>query len=426
MKQIKIGLLGLGQIGSGVYQLLTRKKSLLQKKAGVSFEIQKIAVKNPRKSRKISVRRDLITTESFKVARNGNVDCVVELVGGIRPAKDLILQALRSGKDVVTANKALLAEHGKEIFRTAAQKGRRVFFEASVGGGIPVIKALREGLIGNEIQSVLAIINGTTNYILTRMTQDRLDFKQALALAQREGYAERDPRLDIDGIDSGHKLAILASLAFDQPVSFRDLSCEGISRIEHRDIEFAGEFGYVVKLLALAKKVPAGIEARVQPTLLAKDHILAKVDGAYNAILFRGDEVGEMLLYGKGAGSRPTASAVVSDLVDLALDREDKKKNPWLSKGKARVRRGSSMPSRYYLRFSVIDKPGVLAKISGVLGRHRVSISDMIQTERKVGNVVPLIMITHHAGESAVRAAQQEINRLRVISGKPQVIRIED
>ncbi|MBI4549933.1 MAG: homoserine dehydrogenase [Candidatus Omnitrophica bacterium] len=426
MKQIKIGLLGLGQIGSGVYQLLTRKKSLLQKKAGVSFEIQKIAVKNPRKSRKISVRRDLITTESFKVARNGNVDCVVELVGGIRPAKDLILQALRSGKDVVTANKALLAEHGKEIFRTAAQKGRRVFFEASVGGGIPVIKALREGLIGNEIQSVLAIINGTTNYILTRMTQDRLDFKQALALAQSEGYAERDPRLDIDGIDSGHKLAILASLAFDQPVSFRDLSCEGISRIEHRDIEFAGEFGYVVKLLALAKKVPAGIEARVQPTLLAKDHILAKVDGAYNAILFRGDEVGEMLLYGKGAGSRPTASAVVSDLVDLALDREDKKKNPWLSKGKARVRRGSSLPSRYYLRFSVIDKPGVLAKISGVLGRHRVSISGMIQTERKVGNVVPLIMITHHAGESAVRAAQQEINRLRVISGKPQVIRIED
>ena len=425
MKTINIGLLGLGQIGMGVYRILTRKKSLLEKKTGVTFEIRKIAVRHPAKKRPVAVSRKLITRAPSQIVRNGHIDCVIELVGGIRPAKDLILQALRSGKDVITANKALLAECGEEIFRASSQYGRRVFFEASVGGGIPVIKALREGLVGNEIQSVLSIINGTSNYILTRMTRDGLEFDEALRLARKEGYAEKNPRLDIDGIDSAHKLTILASLAFGEPVRFRDIACEGIRGVDHSDIAFAHEFGYVIKLLAIAKKTGGGLEARVQPTLLSENHILAKVDGPYNAILFRGDEVGEILLYGKGAGPRPTASAVVSDLVDLALGRQDKKANPWLVKRRSRIKSLSSIQSRYYCRFSVIDKPGVLAGISGILGRHRVSISDVIQIERKSGNVVPLIMITHDAGEKAVRDAIAEIDRLPVVKGKSHVLRIE-
>ncbi len=426
MKKIKIGLLGLGQIGSGVYRILTRKKSRLEKKVGISFEIKKIAVRNLKKKRSVRVDRKILTRDSSKTVRNGQIDCVVELIGGIRPAKDLILQALRSGKDVVTANKALLAECGEEIFKASAKYKRQVFFEASVGGGIPVIKALREGLVGNEIQSVLGIINGTSNYILTRMTQDKLEFGEALRLAQREGYAERNPKLDVDGIDSAHKLAILASLAFDEPVRFRDITCEGISRIDQNDITFTGQFGYVIKLLAIAKRSKDGIEARVQPTLLSENHILAKVDGAYNAILFRGDEVGEILLYGKGAGPKPTASAVVSDLVDLALGREGKKANPWLLRRKSKIKPGSMIHARYYMRFSVIDKPGVLARISGILGAHHVSISDVIQTERKVGNVVPLIMISHHSAETAIQEAAKKIDRLPVIRGKSHLIRIED
>lgn len=426
MRKIKIGLLGLGQIGSGVYSVLTRKKSLLQKKSGVSFEIEKIAVKRPGRKRAVSVPASLLTRDALGLVKNGRADCVIELIGGIRPAKDFVLAALKSGKDVITANKALLAECGEEIFKTAARYGRRVFFEASVGGGIPVIKALREGLVANEIQSVLGIINGTSNYILTRMTHDQLEFGQALAEAQREGYAEPDPSLDIDGVDSAHKLAILASLAFEKPVRLRDVACEGIRAIDQNDIAFARQFGYSIKLLAIAKKTAEGLEARVQPSLLSKDHILSKVDGAYNAILFRADEVGDMLLYGKGAGPKPTASAVVSDLVDLAQGKPDKKANPWLNKSRLKIKSGSSIQSRYYLRFSVIDKPKVLARISGILGDHGVSISDVIQTERKVGNVVPLIMLTHHAAEGAVRDAVKTIDRMPVIKGKSHRIRIEE
>lgn len=426
MKKINIGLLGLGQIGSGVYRILTQKKTLLEQKAGVAFQIRKVAVRNPAKKRSVRIPPALLTRDSSSVVKNGRVDCVIELLGGIHPAKELILQALRHGKDVVTANKALLAEYGEEIFKASARYGRRVFFEASVGGGIPVIKALREGLVSNRIDSVLGIINGTSNYILTRMTKDHLEFGEALALAEKEGYAERNPRLDIDGIDSAHKLAILASLAFEEPIRFQDVTCEGISGMDQNDITFAKQFGYVLKLLAIAKKHRGGIVARVQPTLLAEDHILAKVDGAYNAILFRGDEVGEILLYGKGAGPKPTASAVVSDLVDLALNREDKKSNPWLLKRKSVMRPAAAVHSRYYLRFSVIDKPGVLAKISGILGAHRVSISDVIQIERKVGNVVPLIMLTHESQDRAVEDAVKKIDRLPVVRGRSHVLRIED
>ncbi len=425
MKQLKIGLLGLGQVGSGVYSILKSKGASLARKSGTSFRIEKIAVRNISKKRLVRAKRSELTTNVKALIRDPKVDVVVELIGGIHPAKELILTALRSGKDVVTANKALLAEYGREIFREAKRLGRHVFFEASVGGGIPVIKVLREGLIANHVRSVYSIINGTSNYILTKMSEDHLDFKEALKLAQKKGYAEADPRLDIEGIDAAHKLTILASLVFGGWVSFKDIYVRGISSIRSEDISFAQEFGYTIKLLAIAKKTANGIEAHVQPTLLPKSHVLSNVYGSYNAVLMEGDEVGHILLYGRGAGSRPTGSAVVSDLVDLArVSEADGIFTPELDPIK--VRSISSLLSRYYLRFHVVDRPGVLAKISEVLGKHKISISDVIQKERRLGSVVPLILLTHGTQENLLRRAVQVIDRLPVLKEKTQVLRIEE
>lgn len=424
MRSIHVGLLGLGQIGSELYCLVNRKRNFFERRYGVRFEFEKILVKNPRKKRFPGLNSRLLTSRPQDILKNPDIQLVVELIGGIQPAKKYILEALRQGKDVVTANKALLAEEGEEIFRLARKLGRQVFFEASVGGGIPVIKALREGLSANRISSILGIVNGTCNYILTRMSQGGLDFPSALAEAQAKGYAEADPGLDIDGIDAAHKIAILGRLGFEQPIAFRDVYCEGIRHITEQDINFAKNFGYRVKLLAIAKRSKDGIEARVQPTLLPEHHILAKVDGSYNAILFEGDEVGEMLFYGKGAGPQPTASAIMSDLIDWSRGVE----SHFLDHGgkPVKVKNISSIKSRYYLRFSVIDKPGVLSRISGVLGRHNVSISDVIQTERKSGNVVPLILLTHHVYEADIRSAIRRIDSLRAfVRGKSRMIRIE-
>jgi homoserine dehydrogenase len=351
------------------------------------------------------------------------VNTVVELVGGTGAARRLVLAALRNGKDVVTANKALMAEHGDEIFDTAERNGRRIFFEASVGGGIPIIKALREGLVANRIDSIYSIINGTSNYILSEMSERQLDFKESLRLAQERGYAEANPRLDIEGIDSAHKLTILVRLAFGGRVAFREVYSEGISQIRNEDIAFAEEFGYRIKLLAIAKRNPEGVEARVQPTLLPRNHILANVTGSYNAILMKGDEVGEVLFYGRGAGPGPTASAVLSDLVDLAKGHGYRSvPQPHFH---LRVKSISNILSRYYLRFHVIDKPGVLSKLSAILGAHHISISDVIQKERKAGSIVPLILLTHDAPEKELRMAVRQIDRLNILRGKTQVIRIE-
>lgn len=425
MKQLKIGLLGLGQVGSGVYSILKSKAGNLARRNGILFEIEKIAVRHPGKKRLVRAKRTELTRDARSLVRNPEVDVIIELIGGIHPAKELILSALRSGKDVVTANKALLAEHGRELFRVARNLGRNIFFEASVGGGIPVIKVIREGLIANKIRAVHSIINGTSNYILTKMSEENLDFKEALGLAQKKGYAERDPRLDIEGIDAAHKLTILASLVFGGWVNFKDIYVRGISSIRSEDIAFANEFGYRVKLLAVAKKTIHGIEAHVQPTLLPKAHVLSNVNGSYNAVLLQGDEVGDILLYGRGAGSRPTGSAVVSDLVDLArLSEENGMFSPNLSP--IELARITSLESRYYLRFHVIDRPGVLAKISDVLGKHKISISDVIQKERRAGSVVPLILLTHGAREESLRHAIRVIDRLAIVRGKTQVIRIEE
>lgn len=425
MKHLKIGLLGLGQVGSGVYSILKSKGPSLARKNSVVFDLNSIAVKHRSKKRLATPRGGILTYDARRVAEDPNLDVIIEVIGGIHPAKELILKALRSGKHVVTANKALLAEHGRELFREAKKCGRHLFFEASVGGGIPVIKVLREGLIANKINSIYSIINGTSNYILTKMSEEQLDFKEALKLAQSKGYAEADPRLDVEGIDAAHKLTILASLVFGGWVNVKEIYVRGISSIRSEDISFAEEFGYTIKLLAVAKKNQDGIQAHVQPTLLPKSHVLSNVCGSYNAILMQGDEVGDVLLYGKGAGSKPTGSAVVSDLVDLSrLGKQDGLFMPNLNPLK--IKNISALLSRYYLRFHIVDRPGVLAKISAVLGRHNISISDVIQKERRAGSVVPLILLTHDTHEDSIRKAVQTIDRFLIVKEKTQVLRIEE
>ena len=430
MKILKVGLLGFGQIGSALYTMLQSKNSYFKNELGVRFEITRIAVLNPKKKRTVKIPKHLLAKNAVEIIDDPAIDVIVELVGGTRDARSFVLKALRSGKHVVTANKALLAEHGDEIFHAAQRLNRWICFESSVGGGIPVMKSLREGLVANRIDSIYAIINGTSNYILSEMTEKGTDFREALAEAQKEGYAEADPTLDIEGVDAAHKLAILVRFAFGGKVKFKDIYCEGISRIRKEDIDFAEEFGYRVKLLAIAKASQDGIEARVQPTLLPEAHILANVTGAYNAVFLRGDEVGNVLLYGRGAGPKPPASAVLADLMDIAQRESVRSENSgMLMRGirkSLRIKSISSILSRYYLRFHVVDKPGVLAHISRVLGKHRISISDVIQRERNLRSVVPLILLTHDAHEKDVRNAIREIDRQAIVRGKSQVIRIEE
>ncbi len=429
MKTLRIGLLGFGQIGSGLYSLISEKADFFARDLGVRLEICKIAVKNKNKKRKLRIPKSLLATDAHEVIKDPSIDVIVELIGGIREAKEYVMESLRHGKHVITANKALLAEEGDEIFELANQVKRWILFEASVGGGIPIIKSLREGLVANHIESIHGIINGTSNYILSRMSEEKSSFADALKEAQEKGYAEADPTLDIEGVDAAHKLAILIRFACGGKVRFKDIYCEGISSILSEDISFAEEFGYRIKLLAIAKSSKDGIEARVQPTLLPKSHILANVNGSFNAVLLRGDKVGDVLLYGRGAGAAPTASAVMSDLIDIVMREtarfdEDSAGMRAIRK-QLKIKNISSILSRYYLRFHVVDKPGVLSKISNVLGRQGISISDVIQKEWSVGSVVPLILLTHDAHERNVRNAIRLIDKLDIIRGKSQVIRIE-
>ena len=427
MNRVRIGLIGLGNIGSGVYEILRGKQGILTKRAGVKLEVAYVCDQRTANKSKLGVPNRIFTRDATAVLNNASVHIVIKLIGGIKAARTLILEAFRKKKQVVTANKALLAECGPEIFRAAAKAGREIYFEASVGGGIPIIKSLRESFVANQILSIHSIINGTCNYILTRMSKDGLSFEEALKQAQAKGYAEADPTLDISGADAAHKITILAMLAFGGLVPFSAVSTEGITGITSDDISFAKEFGYAIKLLAIAKRTAGGIEARVQPTLLPKSHILANVEDSFNAILLHGDEVGDSLLYGRGAGRHPTASAVTSDLVDIArLIVSGQHSAPLPVNRVLKVKNLSAIESRYYLRVTVLDQPGVLARISSVLARQRISISDMIQKERKAGKVVPLIFITHHAHEDRIRRALRQLNQLSVVKAKAQILRIED
>jgi len=430
MRSVNVGLVGFGTVGKGVVKTLLSKKRILEKRSGISINLVKIADKNLKPRAGVSVPKNLLTKDVNSLVINKSIDIIVELIGGIHPAKDIILKSLTAGKHVVTANKALLAECGKEIFTVASRFRSLIGFEASVGGGIPVIGALRKGLIANEIKKIYGILNGTSNFILTKMSEENCNFEDALKIAQDMGLAEKDPTLDVSGGDSCHKLAILVLLGFGISVNPKNIYIEGIEKIDVQDIQYAKNWGYDVKLLGIAKKIGKELDLRVHPTLVPLRNILASVKYEDNAILIKGDMVGETLLYGKGAGSLPTASAVVSDIVEIAKSVDDYKKAKNLSKfefdsGVKNVRKINDLYARYYLRFSSIDRPGVLADISSILAENKISISTVSQKERKKGQPVPLVMLTHEANEGSLNKALDKITKLSSVTKKPVRIRIE-
>ena len=429
---INVGIIGFGTVGTGTAKILLENKDVISQRIGFDINLKKIADLDIKKSRGIKLPKGILTANADEILNDPEINIVVELIGGIHPAKELILKAIRNKKHVVTANKALIATEGNEILAEAEKHGVEVGFEASVAGGIPIIKILKEGLIANRILAVYGIINGTSNYILTKMTDEGIEFSDALKEAQRLGYAEADPTYDIEGIDSAHKLAILASLAYNIPLSFNDVYKEGITRITSQDIGFAGELGYKIKLLAIAKASDGKVELRVHPTMVPKDYLISKVDGVFNAIYVQGDAVGDTLYYGRGAGDMPTGSAVISDVVDIGKKIVRSQESGVRSKEAVRIPRSKlkvkgieDIEAMYYFRFTAFDKPGVLSSISGVLGSYNISITSVIQKGRSLGEAVPLIVLTHTAKEKDVIKAVAEIDRLSVVADKTLYIRVE-
>jgi homoserine dehydrogenase len=433
MKPVKVGLLGFGTVGSGVVKAFQQNGQLMARRLGGPVELVRIADLDIVTPRPVQVDRTLLTTDAAAVLDDPEISFVIELIGGYEPARSFVLRAIAAGKHVVTANKALLALHGGEIFPAAERAGVDVMFEAAVGGGIPIISAIKENLGVNRFQSVFGILNGTCNYILTRMTEEGEDFTRVLADAQAKGFAEADPTFDIEGIDTAHKLALLCSLCFGTRVDFKAIYTEGITRITTLDIHYAREFGYKFKLLAIGKQTNGQIEARVHPTMLPIDHPLAKVDGVFNGVRLVGDFVGPVMLYGYGAGMEATASAVMGDVMALVrnLRAGIGTRTPALGCPQAAVEQLAVKPmdelvSSYYLRVFVRDQPGVLAQIAGVLGHYRISIESMIQPHRHEADAVPILLMTHDAVEHDVRAAIAEIDRLTAVRGPSLFVRIEN
>jgi homoserine dehydrogenase len=433
MSDINIGLVGAGTIGGGVVKVLFKQRGFFRDKLGLPIRLSRIADVNTAALAKLPIGDALCSASADDILADGDIRIVIELVGGTTFAKSLVLRALAAGKHVITANKALLAEHGPEIFAAAEKNGVSVYFEASVGGGMPAIKTIREALIGNDIRSVRTIINGTCNYILTKMQDDGLPFEEALAQAQQSGFAEADPTLDVGGGDTGHKVAILASLLYGGYVSFDKLPIEGITAITADDIAYASDLGYRIKLLGIIKEAGADglLDVRVHPAMLHVDHILASVANVYNAVLLEGDAVGQILLYGRGAGEMPTASAVVSDIIDVARNIVNgaPKRIPmdYYSRGREiALKPLADIVSRYYLRFTVVDKPKVLAPITAVLGDNNISIASVIQRERHAEDRVPVIILTHPALERSLQASIAKIETMDFITNKTQIIRIEE
>jgi homoserine dehydrogenase len=433
MKEIKVGLLGFGTIGVGVVKVFQQNAELMAQRLGAPVKLVRIADLDIKTDRGVKVAPDLLTTNADQVLTDPQIDVVIELIGGYEPARSFVLKAIDQGKHVVTANKALLAKHGAEIFAAAAAKGVEVMFEASVGGGIPVLSAIKENLCVNRFRSIYGILNGTCNYILTRMTDEGADFSAVLKDAQAEGYAEANPTFDIEGVDTAHKLAILTSLCFGTRINFDDIHIEGISQITALDIQFARQFGYKIKLLAIGKQVNGQVEARVHPTMVPADNLLAKVDGVFNAVRLVGDFVGPVMLYGRGAGMEATASAVMGDVMAIGRDLLAGSANRTPALGclpefltDLPVRKMDDIVSHYYLRFTVLDQPGVLTRISGVLGDSKISIASMIQPERQEGERVPIVIMTHDARESDIRSALKEIDNLPAVQENSRFIRIEN
>jgi homoserine dehydrogenase len=425
---IGIGIIGLGTVGAGTYRILTENCSLIREKTGLDIEVVKIAEIDPKKIRGVRVRKGNLSKDARDLIEDKNVHIVVELIGGIRPAYELISGALAKGKWVVTANKALLAEKGNDLFRIAEKNGCEIGFEASVCGGIPVIRAIRDGLVGNKISYMLGILNGTSNYILTRMTDEGISFDEALRDAQKLGFAEKDPTFDIEGIDAAHKLCILTRLAFSCPIDMKDIVVGGISKIEPIDIIFAREFGYKIKLLGMAREMNGSIEARVEPAMIPITHPMSSVNGVFNAVYVVGDRVGPSLYYGKGAGGDPTGSAVVSDIVDMGLRIESNDHHVRIPAYRIKKRRTEPKESLvpHYMRFTAGDRPGVLSRVSGILADYGISISAVTQKERKEGGYVPIVMLTHEASEKNLKKAKSEIDKLSFMKGESVHIRVEE
>jgi homoserine dehydrogenase len=433
MKPINVGLLGLGTVGGGTLTVLRRNAEEITRRAGREIRVTMAAVRNVEKARQIAGADLEITTDPLAVVNNPDIDIVVELIGGYSPAKELVLQAIANGKHVVTANKALMAVHGNEIFKAAQAKGVMVAFEAAVAGGIPIIKALREGLTANRIEWIAGIINGTTNFILTEMRDKGLAFNDVLAEAQRLGYAEADPTFDIEGIDAAHKLTIMAAIAFGIPMQFDKAYTEGISKLTKEDIAYAEELGYRIKLLGITKLTDKGIELRVHPTLIPEKRLIANVEGVMNAVLVKGDAVGATMYYGRGAGAEPTASAVVADLVDVTRmhTADPEHRVPHLAFQPDALSDAPILPidevrTSYYLRLKAFDKPGVLADVTRILADLGISIDAMIQKEPAEGEeTADVILLTHITVEKSINQAIAKIEALPSISGKVTRIRME-
>ncbi|WP_321390897.1 homoserine dehydrogenase [uncultured Desulfuromusa sp.] len=432
MRTIKVGLLGFGTVGTGVVRNFQRNAETIGKRLCCSVELAKIVDRDVAEDRGVQLEEGVLTADVEDVISNPEIDIVVELFGGYEPAKSFILKAIANGKHIVTANKALMAVHGEEIIAAANRQGVSVMFEAAVGGGIPIISAIKENLCSNEFSSILGILNGTCNFILTKMTESGGDFAPELQKAQDLGYAEADPTFDIEGVDTAHKIALLSALCFGTTVDFDQVYTEGISNIAAIDIQFATQMGYKIKLLAIGKNYGDQIEVRVHPTMIPKSYQLAEVNGVFNAVRLTGDFVGPTLLYGSGAGMDATASAVMGDVIAISRDK--------ISGARSRVpimgycadqikalpiKAMSEIISHYYLRFTTIDEPGVLAKIAGSLGKHNISIQSMIQPESHTVDSVPIVLMTHAAKEADVSSALLEIEDLNITSQPTRLIRVE-
>lgn len=427
-EKISVGIIGFGIVGTGTARILLENKNVIRKKTGFDVVLKRIADLDIKRDRGIKVPDGILTTDARAIINDPEIDIVVELMGGIHPAKDFIIQAIQNKKHAVTANKALLATEGNDIFAEAHKNGVEIGFEASVAGGIPIIKVIREGLVANNILAIYGIINGTSNYILTKMTNEKVEFSDALKEAQRLGYAEADPTFDIEGIDTAHKLTILSSLAYGIPLSYGEVYKEGITKLTAQDIEFASELGYKMKLLAIAKSENGEIEMRVHPTMVPNEYLISKVDGVFNAIYVEGDAVGSTLYYGRGAGDMPTGSAVVADIVDIGRKIITGCVTSGFriqDAGGDRIKKMEDIESMYYFRFSALDNPGVLSKISGILGNYNISIASVIQKGRRIGGSVPLVVLSHMARERDVLKAVKEIDDLPVVSDKTMFVRVE-
>ncbi len=429
MKPVKVALCGLGTVGSGVFNVLQRNANEIARRAGRPICIEQVAMRRPNPN--CDTSKVAVTDDIFAVLQNPEIDIVVELIGGSDAAYDLAMGAIKAGKHLVTANKALIAVHGNEIFQAAHEAGVVVAFEAAVAGGIPIIKSIREGLTANKIEWIAGIINGTGNYILSSMQQEGRDFAEVLAEAQALGYAEADPTFDVEGIDAAHKLTILSAIAFGVPLSFDKVYTEGISRIQAEDLRYAEDLGYVIKHLGITKRTAKGLELRVHPTLIPKQRLIANVNGVKNAVMVKGDAVGPTLYYGAGAGSEPTASSVIADLVDVAraMDVDQDSRVPYLAfahqTDNLPVLQMEEIRSAYYLRLLAVDRPGVLAKVATILSEQGISIEALIQKDTNASELVPIILLTHQTQEANMNEALRQIEALEDISGDIMRIRVE-